>query len=80
MEIKQIDLKEILAVPDPDKLIFTTEGMIKARDLVRTTEEYEDDNELTYRIRYYLKGVVVRKSAHVQLKKGNEAAAEAASF
>jgi len=80
MEVKQIDLKEILAAPHPDKLITTTRGLTKASDLVRTTEEYEDDNELTYRIRYYFQGVMVHKSAHVQLKKGVEADAVAASF
>lgn len=80
MEVKQIDLKEILAVPHPDKLITTTRGLTKACDLVRTTEEYEDDNELTYRIRYYFKGVMVHKSVHIQLKKGVEAEAATESF
>jgi len=80
MESKQIDLKEILAVPDPDKLITTTRGLMKAHCLIRTMEVYEDEHELTHKIRYYFKGVVVHKSVHVQLKAGVEVLSVAASF
>lgn len=81
MEVKQINLDKILNHPPlGDELVTTTEGLIRAGDLIRTIEEYEDGDVLIYKIRYYLNKEEVHKSIHVQIKKGVEADAVAASF
>ena len=79
MEIKQIDLVEMLAVPDDNKLITTTNGLVRAGDLVRRVTEIENDNELTYVIEYFEKPAIHR-SVHVQLKQGVAAKSVAASI
>lgn len=79
MGIEQIDLKEILAVKDPDTMITTTKGMVRVGDLERRVTEIENDNELTYVIEYFEKPPIHR-SVHVQLKEGSQAEGTIAEF
>ena len=77
--MEQIDLKELLAVKDPDTMITTTKGLMRVGDLERRVTEIENDNELTYVIEYFEKPPIHR-SVHVQLKKGTEAEGKLAEF
>ena len=80
MKFEQIDLEKLLAVPQPNDLITTTKGLMKAEDLTRKVIDFEDDNELTYNIQYWIGEEMVHESVHIQLKPGVAAASVAASF
>lgn len=80
MNTEQIDLKELLAVKQPNTLITTTKGLMKVGDLTRKVVEFEDNNELTYNIQYWLDDEMVHESVHIQLKEGVDAESEAAQF
>ncbi len=61
-------------------MITTTKGMMEADDLERKDTVFEDDNELTQAIEYYLDGELVHRSVHVQLKRHVSAVPEAAAI
>lgn len=73
------ELIQKLAVKDPDSMITTTSGLKKVGDLERRVTAIENDNELTYIIEYF-DSPPIHRSVHVQLKKGVEASAVAASL
>jgi len=81
MQIKQIDLKKELKTPDPDDLITTTKGLIRAGDLERRVMQFENQEHLTYAIEYWDGGEKeIHRSVHVQLKHSTAASSIAASF
>ena len=52
------------------KEIETSQGIMSKSKLDRKVIPFEDDNELTYAIEYYLKGTdkKIHRSVHIQLK------------
>lgn len=61
-------------------MITTTKGMMDEALLEKRTGGFEDDNEKTSWVEYWLDGELVHRSAHVHLKKGVEIKAEAANI
>ena len=61
-------------------LVNTTHGEMDDSLLERKDGTFEDDNEITTWVEYWLDGELVHRSAHVQLKKAVTFSAEAASF
>jgi len=78
--METIDLKQVLAVKEPDTMISTTKGLMRVGDLNRSISEFEDDNELTYAIEYREGEELVHRSVHIQLKQSKAAESVAASF
>ena len=61
-------------------LINTTKGIMEASLLNRIDGEFEDDNEITKWIEYWLEDELVHRSVHVHLKKNIVADGIAAMF
>jgi cation transport regulator ChaC len=62
-------------------LVTTTKGEMDESLLEKREGTFEDDNELTTWVEYWLDGELVHRSAHVTLKKmPTFAGGEAASF
>ena len=61
-------------------LITTTKGDMDESLLEKKEGSVDNDNEYTTWVEYWLKGELVHRSVHVQLKKSVELAVEAASF
>lgn len=61
-------------------LITTTKGMLEADSLDKKTGGFEDDNEITKWVEYWLEDELVHRSVHVHLKKNIVAEGIAAMF
>lgn len=52
--------------------VLTTHGVKDESELEKRSGVFEDDNEITTWVEYYLGGELVHRSAHVQLKQWPE--------
>lgn len=61
-------------------MVTTIYGDMDEVLLLKKEGNFEDDNEITSWVEYYLDGELVHRSAHIYLKKGFLAPVEQASF
>jgi hypothetical protein len=61
-------------------IVTTTKGDMDESLLVRKDGNFEDDNEITSWVEYYLDEELVHRSVHVHLKKGVDFGLEAQSL
>lgn len=62
------------------EMVTTIHGPMPATALERRDVEFEDDNELTKAVEYWLGGECVHRSVHVHLKQAMFASGDAAVF
>lgn len=52
------------------EMVTTTKGLMNTADLEKRTGAFENENEVTSWVEYWLHGELVHRSAHVHLKRG----------